>query len=251
MSVIRGFGLNGKSVYMNVAAPKEVFLNFVVDSTNGNGLGQHSLKSNGYVEQVYMYSTHAASSNGNPNWVGPTAAFPSANPLTTSSGLVIVQFKNTFNRFLGVSAGFVSPVTGSQLQIDNASAPLTVGQPYVITTVGNATAPQLKALGVPQGVTPAVGTPFVALVTNSGTAATSTTRVMAVGVSKLASMEAIGDGNVMSPYPAATYAGQILMFQCLAPAATTSVMTPTQPNDGTVVAMRVSFDGSTVSIDGI
>jgi hypothetical protein len=54
MSVPRGFGLNGKSFYTNVCMPKDVHFNFVVDSANGNGLGLRSLKSNGYVEHVYM-----------------------------------------------------------------------------------------------------------------------------------------------------------------------------------------------------
>ena len=59
MSVARGFGLNGKSIYGNVCEPQFVFANFIVDSTNGNGLGQRSLKSNGYVEQVYMNTSAA------------------------------------------------------------------------------------------------------------------------------------------------------------------------------------------------
>lgn len=59
MSVARGFGLNGKSIYMNICKPQIVEANFVVDSTNGNGLGIRSLKSNGYIESVYMHSTAA------------------------------------------------------------------------------------------------------------------------------------------------------------------------------------------------
>lgn len=59
MSVARGFGLNGKSIYGNVCKPQFVFCNFVVDSTNGNGLGLRSLKSNGYIESVFMNSSAA------------------------------------------------------------------------------------------------------------------------------------------------------------------------------------------------
>jgi len=54
MSVARGFGLNGKSYYTNVCGPRVVHCNFIVDSTNGNGLGIRSLKSNGYIESVFM-----------------------------------------------------------------------------------------------------------------------------------------------------------------------------------------------------
>lgn len=59
MSIARGFGLNGKSIYMNICKPIIVESNFVVDSTNGNGLGIRSLKSNGYVESVYMNTSAA------------------------------------------------------------------------------------------------------------------------------------------------------------------------------------------------
>lgn len=59
MSVARGFGLNGKSTYENVCKPCVVTCNFVVDSTNGNGLGLRSLKSNGYVESIFMNSSAA------------------------------------------------------------------------------------------------------------------------------------------------------------------------------------------------
>lgn len=59
MPYARGFGLNGKSIYGNICKPEFVFCNFVVDSTNGNGLGLRSLKSNGYVESVYMNTSAA------------------------------------------------------------------------------------------------------------------------------------------------------------------------------------------------
>lgn len=250
MSSARGFSLNGKSVYMNVAKPMECFLNFVVDSTNGNGLGQHSLKSNGFVERVYMYSTHAAASNGNPTWVGTSAMFPSANPLTTSAGLCIVQMKQNFNSFLGAQVGCVSPTTGAALKVDNG-ATLTIGSPYIIASVGNASTAQWKTLGLPQGITPAVGVPFVALATGAGSGNTSTTRVIAVGVSDMAQVEVIGDTNTSITTGISQFGGQVITFQFLAPAASTSTMTPTQPADGTVVGMRLTFDGSTVSVDGI
>ncbi len=59
MSVPRGFSQNGKSLYMNITKPMEVELNFTVDSTNGNGLGVRSIKSNGYVANVFMNTSAA------------------------------------------------------------------------------------------------------------------------------------------------------------------------------------------------
>ena len=57
MSVARGF-FDGKSVYTNIVkAQMDVNFNFIVDAANGNGLGVRSLKSNGFVESVYMNTT--------------------------------------------------------------------------------------------------------------------------------------------------------------------------------------------------
>lgn len=55
MSQPRGFGLNGKSTYTNVTKPCDVSLQFIVDASDENGLGIRSLKSNGYVEDVFMH----------------------------------------------------------------------------------------------------------------------------------------------------------------------------------------------------
>ena len=89
MSYARGFGLNGKSLYTNVAMPKEVWLNFIVDAANGNGLGVRSLKSNGYVEYVFMHtSATPGSQKGHLN----------PNP---PAGYALVCFKNNFNKYLG------------------------------------------------------------------------------------------------------------------------------------------------------
>ena len=62
----KGFGLNGRAMYANVAQPMFVFCNFVVDSANGNGFGVRSVKSNGYVNAVAMRSG-ASSPAGSPN----------------------------------------------------------------------------------------------------------------------------------------------------------------------------------------
>jgi hypothetical protein len=57
MSVSRGNGQNGGHFYSNITQPVKLDLNFVVDVANGNGLGLRSLKSNGYVRNVFMHST--------------------------------------------------------------------------------------------------------------------------------------------------------------------------------------------------
>ena len=66
MSVARGYGLNGFHYHTNVCKPIDCNLNFVVDSTNGNNLGIRSLKSNGFVEAVYMNAASTGLPAGSP-----------------------------------------------------------------------------------------------------------------------------------------------------------------------------------------
>jgi hypothetical protein len=129
MSVARGFGLNGKSIYANVCKLEHVYLNFIVDAANGNGLGVRSVKSNGYVDNVFMHTSAAPGINNgklNPN---------------PANGVIMVQFKNNFNKYLGGTMGFVSPVSGSPLTATVA------GTAYVIVSLGTATLAQWQAVG--------------------------------------------------------------------------------------------------------
>lgn len=221
MSVARGFGLNGKSIYMNVAKPQIVECNFIIDSANGNGLGIRSLKSNGYIENVFMHtSTTPGSNNG----------FLNPNPL---AGFAVIQFKNNFNYYLGGFTGFVSPVTGS-IKIDNG-ATLTLGQAYVISTLGNATAAQWLAVGVPPGITPAVGVSFIAIATGGGSGNTSTSRVSTPTVSGIAGVEVVGDPNAsIANSSIASNAGARLLVQFLGASLAGSALA-THTHDFTVI----------------
>lgn len=119
-------GNNGGRYYSFLNKPVLIDCNFVVDATNGNGLGIRSLKGAG-VQNVFMHTsaTPAVGANG---YLNPNPA----------SGFALVQLNNNYNRYCGGFSGFVSPVAGSNVAI-NASA-LTIGQPYVIVSVGAGTA---------------------------------------------------------------------------------------------------------------
>lgn len=233
--VARGFGLNGKSFYTNVCKPCEVDLSFVVTPTNG--LGVTSLKSNGYVNNVFLHtSTTPASNNG----------FLNPNP---AAGYAMIQLQNNFNAFLGLRSGSIVPPTATSTKIDNSV--LVIGQAYVISVLGNSTAAQWHAVGVPAGVTPAVGVSFIAITVGAG-ANTSTSRVQIPGVSGITSMEVIGNTNVNISTSVAAYAGQIVILQFTA-ATSAGVTTPiaVAPATGSIVSMSLLFDGSSVTIDGL
>lgn len=236
MSFARGFSQNGKSLYSNVTKPCDVHLNFVVDSTNGNGLGIRSLKSNGYVENVFMHtSATPGSNNGHLN----------PNP---AAGFCLIQFKNNFNYYLGGFSGFVSPIVSPATSTNSG---LTVGQAYIITVLGTTTLAEWQTIGLPLGLTPTVGQSFIAIATGTGGAHTG--KVGLPGVSGITSMEVVGDPNgSIANSSIAANAGAYLLVQFLgATDSATTTLIPKAPASGSVVGMCAQFDGSSVTIDGI
>lgn len=222
MSVARGFGINGKSIYFNVCKPMVVSLNFTVDPANGNGLGIRSLKSNGFVENVFMHTTATPGTNNghlNPN---------------PAAGYALIQFKNNFNYYLGGFTGLVSPVSGTPLTT------LTSHLAYIITSLGTTTLAQWQTAGLPPGLTPTVGQSFIA---TTGGALGGTGTVEVPAFSGITSTEVVGDPNQsISNSSIAANAGAYLLVQFL------STATLTAPATGSVVDMQAYFDGSSVSI---
>ena len=207
-----------------------VTMNFIVDSTNGNGLGIRSLKG-ATVQAVYMH-TSATPAAGNPN---------------PAAGTIVVRLQDNYARLLAGYNSIVSPTSGSALKIDNAA--LTQGVPYVITTLGDATAAQWKALGVPAGVTPAVGVSFIAASTGAGSANTSTSRVMTTAAAGSAcdSIEIVGNTNLaIAPNGLAGQGfGAQIILQCRNASGTIA-----NPVDGSVISLTFLMSDSSVTVQG-
>lgn len=237
MSYARGFGLNGKSMYWNVETPTVVSCNFTVASTNTNGLGLTSLKSNGYIENVFMHTTQTPGANN---------GFTNPNP---ASGFAVVQFKQNLNIVLGSLFSIQSPNSGSDVKIDNSA--MTAGQAYVITTLGNATAAKWQAVGVPPGVTAAVGVSFIAL-TNGGAGNVLTSRVQVPSVSGIVAIEQVGSSVLSVNSSIAANSGQQMIVQFLgATNSSTTTLIPTAPATGSIVELSFVFDRGSVTIDGL
>ncbi len=116
-------GNNGGRFYSSLVRPVLVDCNFVVDASNANGLGISSLKGS-LVNNVFMH-TSSTPARGNDNYLNPNPA----------NGYALIQLKNNYSKLAGVFNGsIIPPNTGSNLAI-NATA-LTIGSPYVITSVG-------------------------------------------------------------------------------------------------------------------
>lgn len=184
------------------------------------------------IKAVFMH-TSSTPAGGNPN---------------PAVGNIVVQFKDNYQRYLGGTFGVVSPASGSDVKIDNSA--MTAGVAYIITTLGNATAAKWLAIGVPIGVTPAVGVSFIAL-TNGGAGNTLTSRVQtaATAGSTIPTIEIVGDPNTTiapSPQSSAGIGGQIII-QCLAATnSSTTTLIPTNPANGSVMGLEFYFDDSSV-----
>ena len=112
-------------------------------------------------------------------------------------------------------------------------------------------------VGLPKGVTPAVGAAFIATATGDSTLGTSTGTVIAPGVSGISVIEVVGDPNTtLGPIPVggSPNVGGWILVQFLAPTvsvgAYVSPMVATAPADGSVCGMSFLVEQSSVTIAG-
>ena len=192
----------------------QIDINFVVDHSNGNGLGIRSLKGSNFISNVYM-NTSSTPAVGNPN---------------PAAGLVLVEFSQAFLGYITGFSGFVSPLSGTPINITSG---LTQHQAYVIVSVGTSTPANWQALGFPANQVPSVGASFIATTASAGT---GTGVVEAASVSGITSTEIVGDPN-QTCNPAT--AGGYLIAQFLgATNSSTTTLIPKAPADNSVVGMR-------------
>jgi hypothetical protein len=211
--------------------------NFIVDSTNGNGLGIRSLKGAGILN-VFM-NTSATPGVGNSQ---PNSGVVVTNP-NPAAGTIVVQFQdNYFRSFSGFNSN-VSPLSGTPLAVDATA--LTPGVAYVIVSLGTSTAADWVALGVGVGQTPQVGLAFIAKVSGagSGTGMVEVTATAGVGFN---SIETVGDPNTtINPLPSPNqgYGGQIILQTRLDGAIAT-------PANGSVISLGFYLSNSSVLLAG-
>lgn len=228
------FSYPNNKLYQYEAYPVLLSCNFVVDSTNGNGLGIRNLKGSG-VANVFMH-TSATPAAGNYGVLNPNPA----------SGIVLVQLQNQFSRYLSGFSGFVSPLSGSNLTAT------TNHVTYVVTGLGTATLAQWQAVGYPLGMTPTLGAAFVA--TATGTIGGSAT-VQVQSVSGIQTIEIIGDPNAtLQNSNMYQYGGAQLILQTLAPTVSGSAydtpMIPTAPANNSVLGLNFYLSNSSVTVNG-
>lgn len=212
-------------MYTGHVMPVLLDCNFVVDATNGNGLGIRSLKGP-YVQAVYMH----------------TSASPAAGSPAPAAGIIVVQLQDGYTRSYGGGYSIISPAGSSQI----ISSGLTAGLAYIITVLGDATAADWLALGVPAGVVPAVGVSFIAAAVGAGASASARVAPPAAAGSAIMSIETVGDPNLsISPMPSAQSFGAQIILECRDKTGALAA-----PAAGSVIALEFLLGNSSVMIGG-
>lgn len=221
---------NAGHFYSTHNMPVQIDCNFIVDHTNGNGLGIRSLKGPGILN-VFM-NTNQTPGLGNGGITNPNPAV----------GTILVQFLDNYNRIISSSYALVAPVGASQI----ITSGLTAGTAYVITVLGDALLADWQAIGVPKGLTPAVGLSFIASSTGAGASATARVAPSAATGTVIAQMEGVGDANLsLSPIPGQQpQAGQLIVQTRNYSNAIAA------PADGSVISLNFLMSNSSVQVAG-
>ncbi len=230
-------------MYSGHVKPVMLDCNFIVDADDSAGLGITSLKGP-YVQNVFMH-TSATPGAGNRAPSTPGIAVTNPNP---AEGTIVVQLEDNYAKLYAVDFSIASPSSGSDVKIDNSA--MTAGVAYTITTLGDATAAKWLAIGVPAGITPAVGVTFIAA-SNGGAGNTLTSRVQATAAagSGIASIELVGPmPSQLSLGPDAQdsqgFGAQILL-QCRDYAGAIAA-----PAEGSIISLRLLLGDSSVLVGG-
>jgi hypothetical protein len=209
----------GETSISSIIGGSSIDLSFKVLSTNASGVTNVSAPFG--VAAVYMH-TSTTPATGNPN------------PL---AGYIVVELTPQFSGYIGSYDAFLSANSGSSVSI---SSGLTANQVYTIITVGTSTAANWQAIGLPVGVTPAVGVSFVASTSSAGTGTGTVQAPLATG-SGVYKIEAIGSPVATSDVGVTGY-GSYIMFQALgATSSTSTVFKAVAPADGTIISMHLQY----------
>lgn len=207
--------INRGHLYAPHVTPVLVDCRFVVDPANANGNGTSGLTGQG-VQNVYMH-TSTTPSAGNPN---------------PAAGLIMVQLSDNFSQLYALEHTLTSPVVGGLTPTTSTST--TANVINVIQILGTATLAQWRTVGLPAGITPAVGVAFIATSAAliGGSAAVSLISATGTGISHI---EVAGSPKTtLAPVPVggSPNVGGLIMLSCFGQSVTMNSYTPAGTNDG-------------------
>lgn len=221
--------INRGHLYCPHVTPVIVDCRFTVNSTDSAGLGitSGSLKGQG-VTAVYMH----------------TSATPAATNPNPQSGTILVQLSDNFTQLYSFHADFASPMSGTPILV--ASAGVTSGLVYTITVVGTTTQAGWVTLGLPPGITPAVGVSFVAKATTTA-AGTGAVQVPLSTASGIDHIENVGYAHLIlgpTPVGGSPNVGGWAVLNCEKNTALTA------PSNGTIIRLTWYLSQSSVQVAG-
>lgn len=220
-----------RNIYSLHPMPVLLDCNFIVDSTNANGLGIRSLKGPG-IAAVYM-NTSSTPATGNPN---------------PAAGYCKIELSDNYFRTFGGFSGAVTTVSGSSILV--ASAGTVAGTCYVITVLGTTTTAGWVSLGLPVGITPAVGVSFIATATATA-AGTGAVQVPHANGTGIVSVEGVGDGNLTLGPIGVGHANPYLIVRFMGPTdSSTTTPIAVAPRNGSVVSIKMYLSNSSVVVAG-
>lgn len=117
-----------------------------------------------------------------------------------ATGIYQMQLQDNYNGSLNLQGSMEAPVTGGTV----TAGAFVTGTAYQILTVGTT---NFNAVGLPSGITAAIGGTFVATGAGSGTGT-----VKAIGSSGILGIEQVGTLQNVQPFQQPN--GAIIMFQC-------------------------------------
>lgn len=211
--------------------PVLIDCNFRVEAGDAAGKGITNLKGPG-VQAVYMHTSQTPAT-GNPN---------------PANGIIYVQLQdNYYKDFIGFW-GQVSPASGTGILV--ASAGTVATTTYQITVVGTTTAAGWQSLGLPVGITPAVGVSFIATATTTATG-TGAVQVPHANGTGIQSVECIGVPSLTLNPTGVSRGYPYLIFRCMGPT-NSSTTTPiaVAPRDLSYVSLKMYFGNSSVIVQG-
>lgn len=175
----------------------------VTDSTTGGNISGGTKVIAIQNNVVYLNQATAGASASSPGDTlsfvfgsGGIAANGQQNTPNPANGLIVVTLQDNYNAYLSRFAAVSTPLSGTPISISSSSV-LTIGNPYVITSVGTTTTAQWQAVGLAPWIKPAVGVSFIASVTGSGTGS-GVVQAPASAASGVDHFELIGDPNLMN-----------------------------------------------------
>jgi hypothetical protein len=220
---------NVGKLYATKVMPVILDVNMTVSSTDTAGFGVTNVTGPG-IAAVYMHTT-ATPATGSPN---------------PAAGYIMIKLADNYNGLAGIDHMISSPNSGTGI---NISSGLTIGQAYVITSVGTSTAANFQAVGLPVGLTPTVGQAFIATSSSAGTG-TGVVQVPKATGSGTNHIEVVGLPNTeLAPIGLAQGVnGGFIILQCLAATnSSTTTLVATAPADGSAISIKLYLSNSSVT----